>query len=176
MKIGSLCSGAGALEIGLCAALGVDPIESVVWHAEVDEFAISVLESRWPGVPNLGDVRTIDWEKVERVDWLTAGYPCQPFSSAGRRGGEDDPRHLWPSVATAIRVLRPAGVLLENVAGHLSLGFGTVLGDLAEIGYDARWVCFPASGVGAPHRRERVFILAVPADTDLGQVRLAASG
>lgn len=164
MKIGSLCSGAGALEIGLCDALGEDPIASVIWHAEVDEAASLVLESRWPSVPNLGDIKTVNWEQVERVDWITAGYPCQPFSSAGRRGGEDDPRHLWPFVAAAIRVLRPGSVLLENVAGHLSLGFGVVLGDLAEIGYDARWVCLPASGVGAPHKRERVFILAVPAD------------
>lgn len=164
MKIGSLCSGAGALEIGLCDALEV-PYSSVVWHAEVDEAASLVLESHWPNVPNLGNIKLVEWEEVERVDWVCAGYPCQPFSSAGRRGGEDDPRHLWPFVATAVRVLRPGGVLLENVAGHLSLGFGTVLGDLAEIGYDARWVCLPASGVGAPHKRERVFILAVPADT-----------
>lgn len=163
MKIGSVCSGAGALELGLCAALDVDWRTSIAWHSEVESAACQVLEERWPGVPNLGDLKLINWNEVERVDWFTAGYPCQPFSSAGRRGGEDDPRHLWPFVATAIRVLRPGNVLLENVAGHLSLGFGTVLGDLAEIGYDARWVCLPASGVGAPHRRERVFIHAAPA-------------
>lgn len=150
--------------MGLCAALGVDPIESVVWHSEVDEAAASVLEAHWPGVPNLGDLKVIDWTGVERVDWFCAGYPCQPFSNAGRRAGADDPRHLWPHVATAIRVLRPPHVLLENVAGHLSLGFGIVQGDLAGFGYDARWVCLPASGVGAPHRRRRVFIHAYPAD------------
>jgi DNA (cytosine-5)-methyltransferase 1 len=165
MRIGSLCSGAGALELGLCAALEIDPATSIAWHCENDKAAASVLEAHWPGVPNYSDITTIDWTEVESIDWLTAGYPCQPFSSAGRRQGSDDERHLWPFVATAIRVLRPRGVLLENVAGHLSLGFGVVLGDLATIGYDARWVCLPASGAGAPHRRERVFIHAAPANT-----------
>lgn len=162
--IGSLCTGAAALEEGLCLALELDPTKSVAWHAEVDPGACSVLDHHFPSVPNLGNVREIDWATVRPVEWLTAGYPCQPFSSAGRRGGEDDPRHLWPAVADAIRILRPGHVLLENVAGHLSLGFGAVLGDLAEIGYDARWVCLPASGVGAPHRRERVFIHAFAPD------------
>lgn len=162
--IGSLCSGAGALEVGLCTALGWDPLTSVAWHCETDPGANAVLEEHWPDVPNLGSIKDIDWATVQPVVWMTAGYPCQPFSAAGRRGGEDDPRHLWPFVACAIRILRPPHVLLENVAGHLSLGFGAVLADLAEVGYDARWVCLPAAGVGAAHKRERVFIHATPAD------------
>lgn len=164
IRIGSVCSGAGALEIGLCQALGADPLTSVAWHCETDKAASFALEEHWPGVPNYGDIKTVEWDRVERVDWFCGGYPCQPFSSAGRREGENDDRHIFPFVATAIRVLRPPHVLLENVAGHLSLGFDIVLGTLASIGYDARWVCLPASGVGATHRRERVFIHAAPAD------------
>lgn len=161
--IGSLCSGAGALEIGLCLAMGWDPLTSVAWHCEVDKGANAVLEAYWPNVPNYGSIKDVDWLQVGPIVWLTAGYPCQPFSSAGRREGEEDERHLWPFVADAIRILRPEHVLLENVAGHLSLGFDTVQGDLAEIGYGNRWVCLPAAGVGAPHRRERIFIHAYPA-------------
>ena len=113
----------------------------------------------WPAL-NLGDITTVDWSTVEPVDLLTAGYPCQPFSTAGRRKGTDDERHLWPHVADAVRVLRPRRAFLENVAGHLSLGFDVVLADLAALGYSVRWGCVRASDAGAPHRRERLFILA----------------
>lgn len=159
MKVASLCSGYGGLELGVALVETVD----VIWHAEFDTNAAFVHEQHWPGIPNLGDIKAIDWACLETPHLLTAGYPCQPFSQAGQRKGSDDPRHLWPFVAEAVRVLRPHRVLLENVAGHLSLGFGTVLGDLAEAGYDARWMCVRASDVGAPHRRERVFVVA--ADT-----------
>ncbi|WP_425297057.1 DNA cytosine methyltransferase [Nocardia brasiliensis] len=94
----------------------------------------------------------MDWHSVPPIDILTAGYPCQPFSTSGRRKGKDDPRHLWPFVYEAIRVLRPRLTLLENVAGHRSKGFDTVLGDLAEIGLSAQWVSVRASDIGAPHR------------------------
>lgn len=87
---------------------------------------------------------------------------CQPFSNAGHRKGTNDERHLWPHVHTAIRVLRPHLVVLENVTGHLGLGFDRVLADLTEIGYDAEWTTIRASDVGAPHHRERLFILAYP--------------
>jgi DNA (cytosine-5)-methyltransferase 1 len=140
----------------------------IVWHFEVDKYASQVLDARWPGVPNYGDITSADFCQVEPVDVLTAGYPCQPFSFAGKQLGEFDERHLWPSVASAIRQLRPRHVLLENVAGHLVLGFGTVLGDLAALGYDARWVCLRAADAGAPHNRARVFVLAA-ADADWGR-------
>lgn len=159
-RIGSLCSGYGGLDLGLMAVVG----GSVAWHVEYDKHPSAVLDARFPGVPNYGDLTTTDWTQVEPVDWLTAGYPCQPFSHAGKRKGKDDERHLWPHVADAIRVLRPRRVLLENVAGHLSLGFGQVLGDLAEAGYDADWICLRASDAGAPHGRARVFIVASDAD------------
>lgn len=145
------------------------------WHCELDPAASKVLAHRWPGVPNLGNLKFVDWQAryaqcdtptpmpFEPVDIITAGYPCQPFSPAGKRLGENDERHLWPYVAEAIRGIRPRLVVLENVAGHRSLGFDRVLGDLAEIGYDAQWCSLRASDVGAPHKRERLFVLA--ADT-----------
>lgn len=116
-----------------------------------------------PGVPNWGDIKSIAWSGQFDIDLLTAGYPCQPFSQAGKRLGEDDPRHLWPFVADAIRITRPRLVLLENVRGHVSKGLDQVLGDLSYLGYLGAWVCVRASDVGAPHRRERLFILAADA-------------
>jgi DNA (cytosine-5)-methyltransferase 1 len=155
VKVGGLCSGIGGLELGLERA-GMETI----WHAEVDPYASAVLAKHWPHVPNLGDIKTVDWSSVERPDLICAGYPCQPFSLAGVRRGETDPRHLWPHVRDAVRTLRPRYVVLENVPGHLSLGFGRVLGDLAESGYDCEWGCVSAASVGAPHLRWRVFVVA----------------
>jgi DNA (cytosine-5)-methyltransferase 1 len=157
LTVGSLFSGIGGLDLGLERA-GM----TVAWQAENDPYCCKVLTKHWPDVPNLGDVTTIDWSTVPRVDLICGGYPCQPFSTAGTRRGRDDPRHLWPHMRDAIRLLRPDWALLENVPGHLSLGFGDVLGDLAEIGYDAEWDCIPAAAVGAPHLRWRVFIVAYP--------------
>lgn len=155
MKLGSLCSGYGGLDL----ALGLP----VAWHVEYDAAPSKILATRFPGVPNYGDLTAVDWAALEPVDVLTAGYPCQPFSHAGKRKGTNDDRHLWPYVADAVRVLRPGLVFLENVAGHLSLGFGDVLGDLARLGYDARWCCVRASDVGAPHQRKRLFVVATDA-------------
>lgn len=160
MKIGSLFSGYGGLDMGVQLVIGGD----VAWHVEYDDPPSRILAHHWAQVPNYGDVTTANWIAMPPVEVITAGYPCQPFSMIGKRKGKDDVRHLWPYVATAIRVLRPRLAVLENVAGHLTLGFGTVLGDLAEIGYDTRWVCLPASAAGAPHRRERIFIAAYPKD------------
>lgn len=160
LTVGSLFSGIGGFDLGLERA-GMQ----VIWQSEIDEFASRVLKKHWPDVPNLGDITKIDWSKVERPDVICGGYPCQPFSTAGKRGGENDARHLWPAMHNAIRILRPRYALMENVRGHLSLGFGRVLGDLAEIGYDAEWQIIPAVAVGAPHKRERVFIVAYPDNT-----------
>lgn len=155
-RIGSLFSGYGRLDLGAQAVIG----GTVAWHVEYDAAPSKILEQHWPTVPNYGDVTTVDWATVEPIDALTAGYPCQPFSIAGKRKGSNDDRHLWPYVLDAIRHLRPRLVILENVRGHLSMGFDRVLGDLAEAGYDAEWVCIPAAAAGAPHRRERIFIAA----------------
>lgn len=151
--IGSLCSGYGGLDM----AIGLP----VSWHAENDKYVSKILDHHHPGVPNHGDIRGIDWGSVESVEWLTAGYPCQPFSLAGNRLGLLDPRHIWPDIAEGIRRLRPRKVFLENVRSHLGLGFDSVLGDLARLGYDAAWCVVRASDAGAPHQRERLFILAV---------------
>ncbi len=155
MRVGSLFSGIGGLDLGLERA-GME----VIWQSEIDAYASRVLAKHWPHVPNLGDVKTIDWSTVERPDLICGGYPCQPFSLAGGRKGTDDPRHLWPYFADALRVLRPEWALLENVPGHLSLGFGDVQSDLAELGYDTEWECIPAAAVGAPHLRWRIFVVA----------------
>jgi DNA (cytosine-5)-methyltransferase 1 len=159
-RIGSLCTGYGGLDLAALALFGGE----LAWHAEVDPDACAVLARRFPGVPNLGDITTKNWKRVPRVDVLTAGYPCQPTSTAGRRKGEDDARWIWPHVLRAVRVLRPRTVLLENVAGHLSLGFGTVLGQLSACRFDAEWLVLAASDLGAAHQRKRLFVLAWPAD------------
>lgn len=156
MRIGSLFSGYGGLDL---AALQLFPGASVAWHCEWDDAPAKILNHHWPSVPNLRDVTEVDWTTIEPVDILTGGYPCQPFSAAGQRKGTDDERHLWPYVRDAIRLLRPRFTLLENVAGHRSLGFDRVLGDLAEDGMHVRWTSLRASDIGAPHHRERIFIL-----------------
>lgn len=130
------------------------------WFVEYDKAPSKILAHHWPGVPNYGDVTAVDWSAMPPVDILTGGYPCQPFSHAGRRKGETDDRHLWPYVREAIRVLRPRITILENVAGHRSLGFDRVLGDMAEDGLHVRWTSLRASDIGAPHHRERLFIVA----------------
>lgn len=98
---------------------------------------------------------------------MSGGYPCQPFSHAGTRKGDKDSRHLWPFMLRAIRNLRPKYALMENVAGHLSMGFGRVLGDLHESGYDAEWQVLSGRGFGSPDLRERVFIVAYPSGKGL---------
>lgn len=152
MKIGSLCTGYGGLDMALDG--------ETVWVSDIDKHARTLLAHRFPDIPNLGDLTAIDWATVEPVDVLTAGYPCQPFSHAGKREGLNDDRHIWPHIANALRILRPRYAFFENVAGHVSLGLADVLADLAEIGFDAEWTTVRASDVGAPHRRERLFILA----------------
>ena len=156
MRIGSLCSGYGGLDLAVEEFFGATP----AWFCEYDDAPSRILAHHWPDVPNHGDVNATDWSAVEPIDILTAGYPCQPFSHAGKRKGADDERHLWPGVARAIGDLRPRIVVLENVRGHVSLGLDAVLGDLAALGYDARWGVVRAADAGAAHGRARIFILA----------------
>lgn len=158
LTIGSLCSGYEGLGMSVQSVLGGD----LVFVADPDPGATRILAHHHPDVPNLGDITTLAWSTAPRVDILTAGYPCQPFSQAGLRKGTDDERHIWPHICDAICVLRPRLVVLENVRGHLRRGFDTVLADLARVGFDASWVCVRASDVGAPHRRERLFVIAWP--------------
>lgn len=157
LTVGSLFSGIGGLDLGLERA-GM----RVIWQSEIDSYACRVLNKHWPDVPNIGDITQVDWSQVTRPDVICGGYPCQPFSTAGKRQGENDERHLWPYVREAISHLRPRYAILENVRGHLSLGGLTVIGQLAAIGYDAEWRIISAASVGANHRRDRIFIVAYP--------------
>jgi DNA (cytosine-5)-methyltransferase 1 len=136
-----------------------------------------VLRHHWPEVPQHDDVKTLStdivcsWTGGERVHILTGGYPCQPFSNAGQRRGEADDRHLWPWIAALVADVRPTWCLFENVAGHVTLGLDSVLADLEAQGYACWPIIVPAAGVGAPHRRDRVWIIARDVvDTD-GQHR-----
>lgn len=161
MKIGSLCTGYGGLDLATEYVFNAETI----WCAEFDKYASSVIEQNF-NIPNYGDIKSIKWDELPKIDILTAGYPCQPFSHAGNRKGENDARHIWPHIKEAISILRPRFVILENVRGHISLGFKEVLKDLAQIGYDAKWSIIRASDVGAPHRRERLFVIAQPSNTN----------
>lgn len=169
MRVGSLCTGYGGLELGAERVFG--PLQHV-WQADIDPAASAVLAARRPGVPNLGDITELTvgtsahggWADLSPVDAVFAGYPCQGESNAGLRKGADDPRFRWPDVHAAVRALRPGLVILENVRGHLNRSFPRVVADLAGIGYVGRWRCVRASDVGAAHRRERLFAVAWPAE------------
>lgn len=160
IAIGSLFSGIDGLALGVqCATLG-----RVAWHAEVDPDGARVLAEHWR-CPNLGDVTAIDWSRVEPVDVLIGGFPCQDISIAGKGAGIDGERSgLWREFVRAIRALRPRLVYVENVAVLLARGFDRVAADLAACGYRFTWSCCSSAEVGAPHRRERLFILAADAE------------
>jgi len=181
MKIGSLFSGYGGLDLAVTAVTGAE----VAWHCEWDDAPSKILEKNFPGIPNYRDVTTVDFSQVEPVDILTGGFPCQDLSLAGKRAGlkEGTRSGLWSEFARAIETIRPRLVIIENVRGILSAtansdlescpwcmgdsdgqpvlrALGAVLGDLASIGYDARWTGIRAADAGAPHNRFRVFIVA----------------
>lgn len=170
MRLAELCAGYGGL--GMALTHSGWPVE-LAWYAENDPDANTVMAAHHPHVPNIGDLTTADWSSCEPVDIIAAGYPCQPWSAAGKKLGMDDERWIWPDIADAVRTLRPRWVLLENVAGHLVRGAARVVADLAASGYVGSWCCVRASDVGAPHRRERLFILAHPADAPRDPRRLA---
>jgi DNA (cytosine-5)-methyltransferase 1 len=158
----SLCTGYGGLEDAVREIFG----GHVVAWSDISAGSIAVMSRRLPGVPSLGSVKSINWFAQSCVDILTAGYPCQPFSNAGKRLGTEDPRHLWPWIAQGIGVLRPRIVVLENVAAHLRRGFDVVSADLARMGYRIAWGITRAADVGAPHPRRRLFIVAVAEDSE----------
>jgi DNA (cytosine-5)-methyltransferase 1 len=155
LTVGSLFSGIGGIDLGLERA----GMESR-WFVEWDAHCRNVLARHWPGLPVYGDITTVDWGTVEPVDVLAGGFPCQPVSNAGKRLGTEDARWLWPEFARAIRALAPRYVLVENVAALLGRGFEHVITDLAALGYDAEWDCIPAAAIGAPHLRDRLWIVA----------------
>lgn len=165
LRVGSLFAGIGGIELGLERA-GM----RVVWQVENNPFCLQVLEKNWPGVKRYGDIRELCGDELEPVDLICGGFPCQPHSVAGKRKASDDERDLWPEMLRIIREVKPRWVLAENVPGILSSEagwfFGGVLRDLAQGGYSVGWDCIPAQAVGAPHRRERIFIVGALADTE----------
>ena len=157
ITIGSLFSGIGGLELGLEWA-GLGP---VLWQVEQDAFCSQVLARHWPDAVRHPDVRAVGASNLEPVDLICGGFPCQDISFAGRGAGLGGARSgLWFEYLRIVRELRPRFVVVENVPALVGRGIDAVLGGLAEGGYDARWDCVRASDVGAPHRRERVFIVA----------------
>lgn len=186
--IGALFAGTGGLDLAAERVWN----GRVVWYCETNPTASRLLAQRFPNAPNLGDVTQVDWAAVPYVDVLTGGFPCQDISSAGRGRGMDAGTRsgLWLSMVAAIAALQPRIVVTENVRGilsrrgragdlepcptcvgdqttHLVRALGTVLGDLAQHGYDARWRCLEAAQVGAPHHRLRWFCVAHPQDVPL---------
>lgn len=159
----SFCTGYGGIERGLDLA-GV--IHRVISYVEIEAYAISNLvkemeAGRMDSAPIWSNLKTFPAsEFCGRICGITAGYPCQPFSVAGQGRGADDPRHLWPYIIDHIKTINPLWVFLENVRGHVNNGLSEVLKDLESAGYETEWGIFSALEVGAPHRRERVFILA----------------
>jgi len=183
MKIGSLFSGYGGLDLAVMNVTGAE----VAWHCEWEDAPSKILDAHFPGVPNFKDVSKVDFTQVEPVDILTGGFPCQDLSLAGKRKGLTNGTRsgLWSEFARAIEEIKPRLVVIENVRGLLSAtatnpelehcswcmgetgdgepalrALGAVLGDLADIGYDAKWTGVRASDAGAPHNRFRVFIIA----------------
>jgi len=162
-QIGSLFSGYRGLDIAAEGFFGAQTI----WWSDIDPGAVKINEHHWPDQPNLGDITTVEWSEVAPVDILTGGWPCQPFSVAGKRKGASDERALWPYLARAVRALRPSYVVLENVAAIAAAGeLSRATADLVALGYVGSWRCVRAADVGAPHGRARIFILATNTEHD----------
>ena len=159
----SLCSGYGGLDMGLKRAW---PSVRTVAYVEIEAFAVANLvakmeEDKLDAAPIWTNLKTFDGEPFRnRVHIIAAGYPCQPFSVAGKRLGTDDPRHLWPYIARIVEAVRPVWCIFENVPGHLTMGFPEVYCSLRDMGYSVEAGLFTAAEVGAPHKRQRLFIMA----------------
>lgn len=174
----SLFSGIGGIDLAAHWA----GMETVAF-CEREPFPQKVLKKHWPNVPIYDDVCTLTAERLKEdgiigpgraIDIISAGYPCQPFSHAGNRKGKEDDRHLWPEVHRLLQEIRPRWFVGENVAGHVTLGLDDVLSDLDDISYTAQAFIIPAASVGAPHRRDRVFIVAYSESNIEGRLSIGA--
>ena len=161
LNVLDLFSGIGGFSLGLDRTGGF----RTVAFCEIEPYAQKVLAKNWPGIPIYDDVRELTSEKLKAdgiiVDVITGGFPCQDISHAGKGAGIEGERSgLWSEIARLIGELRPRYAIMENVSALLGRGLDVVLSDLAEVGYDAEWHCIPASHVGAPHIRDRIWIVA----------------
>jgi DNA (cytosine-5)-methyltransferase 1 len=156
IKTLSLFAGIGGIDLGLEATGYFETVQFV----EYDPYCQHILKRHWPDVPVWGDVKTFDPDSCGEIDCIVGGYPCQPFSVAGKQKGTQDDRHLWPRMFEIIKHKRPSLILCENVSGHIVLGLDEVLLDLEGEGYSTRAFVIPASAVDANHKRERVWIVA----------------
>ena len=156
MKVLDLFSGIGGFSLGLERA-GMETIA----FCEIEPFCQKVLKKHWPDVPVFNDIRNLTANELpEQPDVICGGYPCQPFSVAGDRRGQEDDRHLWPEMFRLVKECRPSWIIGENVAGHITMGVDEVLSDLEGEGYTAQTFVIPAVAVDAPHRRDRVWVIA----------------
>lgn len=157
MTFGSLFSGIGGIDLGLERA-GME----CRWQVESNAFCRKILAKHWPKVERYGDIKHFAICDFHTVDLLCGGFPCQPVSLAGKGRVENDERWLWPEFYRVIGAIKPQYALLENVPGLLNRGMAGILQDLTEIGYDAEWDVISAAAFGAPHLRERLFLVAYP--------------
>jgi len=175
----SLCTGYAGLELGIKRAV---PSLRTVCYVEIEAFACANLVAKieageLDAAPVWTDIKTFNGRPFrKRVHIVTAGYPCQPFSTAGKRKGTSDPRHLWPYIKRAIRCIEPPYCFFENVSGHLNIGFQTVYKDLVKLGYSVEAGLFTAAEVGAPHRRKRLFVLAYRSNSRCEAMQIQQAG
>ena len=161
MNAMSLFTGIGGADIAATEA-GIE----ILAMSEIDHDCSCILKKNFPGIPNLGDIKTITKESFyaatghSTADIVFGGFPCQPFSVAGNQRGKDDDRHLWPEMLRIIKELKPSWIVGENVAGFIKLALDETISDLEAEGYETRAFVLPACAVGANHRRDRVFIIA----------------
>ncbi|MBT7443247.1 MAG: DNA cytosine methyltransferase [Methylococcales bacterium] len=159
MRVFDLFSGIGGFSLGLERA-GM----TTVGFCEIEKYPVSILRKHWPDVPIFNDIKRLDshevLQQIGQVDLICGGFPCQPFSVAGKQRGETDDRHLWPYMLRLIAEIRPRWVIAENVAGFIPMGLDSVLSSLEAEGYETQSFVIPACAVGGIHRRNRVWIVA----------------
>jgi len=156
-----LFSGIGGFSLGLEATGGFETKA----FCDIEEYPRQVLQKHWPHVKQYKDIKELTYDKlkadgIDSIDIITGGYPCQPFSVAGKQKGVEDPRHLWPEYFRLVKECRPTWVIGENVSGHIKLGLDSVIEDLESENYSVRPFSISASSIGANHQRERIWILA----------------
>ena len=154
MRVGSLFAGIGGFDLGLERA-GME----VVWQVEIDNYCNKVLEKHWPDVRRYRDVKKVGKENLEPVDVICGGFPCQPFSVAGKQKGKEDDRYLWPQMFRIIKELRPSWIIIENVTGFIDMGLDICISNLENEGYTCQAFIIPACAINTQHRRDRLWIV-----------------